>query len=49
MVDDTSEEFGPFETFEEAFDEMLKYLNMTEGEYNQDPMAQELIYISKRW
>ncbi|HEL2080443.1 TPA: hypothetical protein TY904_001819 [Streptococcus suis] len=47
VIDETDGELGPFSTFEEAYQSMLTYLNMTNSEYQSSYMAQELVYISR--
>lgn len=48
VADETDEDFGPFKSFEEAFESMLEYLNMTEEEYNSNFTAQELVYVFRK-
>ena len=48
VVDETDKDLGQFKTFEEAYQHMLDYLDMSEDQYLNDYMAQELVYVCKK-
>lgn len=48
VVDETDKDLGQFKTFEEAYQHMLDYLDMSEDQYLNDHMAQELVYVCKK-